>query len=51
MSAPFCLRVFKAYQIKAPQKGLLRESNVRFGSKADILRRKSHVCFTPESGQ
>jgi hypothetical protein len=27
-----------------------REPNVRFGSLADILRRGSHVRFTPESG-
>jgi hypothetical protein len=26
------------------------EAHVRFGSLADILRRESHVRFTPESG-
>jgi len=38
MNAPFFCVFFKAYQIWAPQKGLLRESNVRFGSLAAIPR-------------
>ena len=37
----------KGYQIRTPQKGLLHERNVRFGSKADIAVRLRNFRFTP----